>query len=101
MRIAAIVRSEQLLVLASWRRQNGMNVLLYSITAGVCFAFSLYALSGVWQAAAHFAGDRAMTNYLFWGPLLFIFFAAAIFCGYRALRLSLLSIKTRVDDDVD
>ncbi len=89
------------LMLASWRRQNGMNVLLYSIIAGVCFAFSLYALLGVWQAAAGFSGERTMTNYLFWGPLVLIFFAAAIFCGYRALRLSLLSIKTSVHDDVD
>lgn len=88
-------------MLASWRRQNGMKVLLYAIIAGVCFAFSLYALLGVWQAAAHFSGDRTMTNYLFWGPLVFIFFAAAIFCGYRGLQLSLLSIKISVHDDVD
>ena len=78
-----------------------MKALLYSIIAGVCFAFSIYALFGVWQATARFSGDRAMTNYLFWGPLVFIFFAAAIFCGYRALKLSLLSIKTSVDGDVD
>ncbi len=87
--------------MASWRRQNGMKVLLYSIIAGVCFAFSLYALLGVWQAAAGFSGDRAMINYLFWGPLVFIFFAAAIVFGYRALKFSLLSIKTSVRDDVD
>ena len=78
-----------------------MKVLFYSIVAGVCFAISLYALLGVWQAAAHFSGDRAMTNYLFWGPLVLIFFATAIFCGYRALKLSLLRIKTSVPDDVD
>ncbi len=100
-RVAPVVRNEQLLLLASWRRQNGMKALLYSIIAGVCFAFSLYALLGVWQAAARFGSDRAMTNYLFWGPLVFIFFVAAIFCGYRALKLSLLSIKTSVDHDVD
>jgi hypothetical protein len=70
------------------------------MVAGVCFAFTLYALLGVWQTVAHFSGDRAMTNYLFWGPLVFIFFAAAIFCGYRALKLSLLGIKTSVRDDV-
>lgn len=87
--------------MASWRRQNGMKVLLYSVIAGVCFAFSFYALLGVWQAAARFGSDRAMTNYLFWGPLVFIFFAGAIFCGYRALKLSLLSIKTSARDDVD
>jgi len=78
-----------------------MKALLYSIIAGVCFAFSLYALLGVWQAAARFGSDRTMTNYLFWGPLVFIFFVAAIFCGYRALKFSLLSIKTSVHDDVD
>jgi hypothetical protein len=78
-----------------------MKVLLYSIIAGVCFAFSFYAMLGLWQAAARFGGDRAMTNYLFWGPLVFIFFATAIFCGYRALKLSLLSIKASIHDDVD
>lgn len=88
-------------VLTSWNRQNGLKVLLYSIVAGVCFAFSLYALLGVWQAAARYSGDHAMTNYLFWGPLIFIFFAAAILCGYRALKLSLLNIKTSIHDDVD
>lgn len=77
-----------------------MKVLPYSLIAGVCFALGLYALLGVWQAAAHFSGDRAMTNYLFWGPLVFILFAAAIFCGYRALKLSLLSIKASVHDNV-
>ena len=99
--VTSVVGSGQPLMLASWRRQNGMKVLLYAIIAGVCFAFSLYALLGVWQAAAHFSGDRTMTNYLFWGPLVFIFFAAAIFCGYRGLKLSLLRIKISVHDDVD
>lgn len=76
-----------------------MNVLLYAIAAGICLALSFYALMGVWQAAALFSGDRAIMNYQFWGPLAVLFFAAGVFFGYRALRLSLLRIKKSLRDD--
>lgn len=75
-----------------------MKVTLYAMAAGICLALSLYALIGVWQAAALFSGDRAMANYQFWGPLTVLFFGAALFFGYRALRLSLLRIKKILRD---
>lgn len=76
-----------------------MKVMLYAIVAGVCLAVSFYSLMGVWQAASLFSGGRAMANYQFWGPLTILFFAAAVFFGYRALRLSLLRVKKSLGDD--
>ena len=78
-----------------------MKVTLYAIAAGVCLAFGVYALAGVWTAASLYGGDRAMANYKFWGPLATIFIVAGIFFGYRAIRSSLLRLLKSLDDDTN
>lgn len=74
---------------------------LYAIASGVCFALGCYALIGILQAAVYFEGERAMSNYRFWGPLTALFLGLGIVFAIRAFRYSLEQLKTQIRREAD
>ena len=74
---------------------------VYAIGAGVCLALGCYALMGLLQAVMVFEGERATSNYRFWGPLTALFLGLGVVFALRAYRYSLEQLRNQIKREAD